>query len=685
VIFSTSSYAEDERYIMSRAKGLIGYSALLAVGGTLAFAVHLKSTKDYDAAMARYRSTSKTEAEQAAKNIGSSLNQMYQGIRTISLLPSVITIDRYGKNLDSNAHESIVQIYNNMVSNVAVSEIYITSVDIEPETIDPITGSFGEPILMYDGKVADPTAPEQAPEKFTTSQQAEGREEVEIYEYRLLKEHMTYLKAHYPTKDKVDGLTLPFIAGHEVLTCDNDEYATTKREDDRKGAVFSVPFYGVDGALKGTISAIIRNNTLRNIMPAANAALLNTTYDYQVIAKDAGQAAKSSAWVTQGKVDPTLLFSAVVPVKANDPRSAWMLWVGYPDAAFLQSGDAKAVQNFTLAGYGLSALLSGLGMIIWAILQRSSRMVAKTIEALQRDIVQKNAESARFTETAQRQKREAMQAMAETFECSVQDVVSHVISSASQLRSGAQNVTQIAADTKQRSASVAALSHGAAETSSHVAAAAEELTASIKEISMQTQRSSSIAGEASSTARDAQHVIASLAEKSKKVSQIIEVITAIAGQINLLALNATIESARAGEAGKGFAVVASEVKGLANQVGRAAKEITEQINEMELATASSVESVMRIIGIIEQVTHSTFAVAAAVEEQSAVTNEIAMNVLRTSTSTQEISENIHAVQHGADETGNTAHQVLESAKDLSTQSDLLRQKVDMFLITIREG
>ena len=222
-------------------KGLAGYAAIVALGGALAFAVHIKSSKDYDSALARYQRESQSEAEQAAKNLSYSLRQMYQGIRTISLLPGVMTIDRYGKNLDANAHESIVQIYNNMVSNVAVSEIYIVPVDIEPEQVDPHTGSFGEPILMYDGKAVDPNAPKEEPEKFTTIEQAEHKEEVEIYEYRLLKEHMNYLKEHYPTKDKVDGLNLPFIAGHEVLTCDNDDYKKTKLDADRAGAVFSVP------------------------------------------------------------------------------------------------------------------------------------------------------------------------------------------------------------------------------------------------------------------------------------------------------------------------------------------------------------------------------------------------------------------------------------------------------------
>jgi methyl-accepting chemotaxis protein len=87
--------------------------------------------------------------------------------------------------------------------------------------------------------------------------------------------------------------------------------------------------------------------------------------------------------------------------------------------------------------------------------------------------------------------------------------------------------------------------------------------------------------------------IAGLRDSLKIVDEFASTISEIASQTNLLALNAAIEAARAGDAGRGFAVVAEEVRTLAEQSGRAAREVTANVGRIRdgvLGTSRAVES-----------------------------------------------------------------------------------------------
>ena len=76
-------------------------------------------------------------------------------------------------------------------------------------------------------------------------------------------------------------------------------------------------------------------------------------------------------------------------------------------------------------------------------------------------------------------------------------------------------------------------------------------------------------------------------------------------------------------------------------------------------------------------------IAAAVEEQSTATKEISNNVTEAADGTRDVAETISSVNQAADHSSKLALDVLNSANDLSEQSELLRKEVDDFLVTIR--
>lgn len=285
---------------------------------------------------------------------------------------------------------------------------------------------------------------------------------------------------------------------------------------------------------------------------------------------------------------------------------------------------------------------------------------------------------------AEKRQREAMHAMAEAFESSVQSVVEQVAQCSDTICRGLNGIAEIATDTQGRTVRVESSSIGASQLSQQVANAAEELTKSVNEISEQTSASLTVALDANEAAEKASTTITTLSQNAERVGEVIQAINDIAAEINLLAINAAIEAVRAGDAGRGFSVVANAVKSLATQVSNATRTISAQIGEMQVATQYSVDAVMHIITIIDEVTKRSESVAAAVEEQSAVTREIAANIAQASGGVQQITKEIVSVKQGADNVQDTTTRVIRSAEDLSHQSTLLKEKVEEFLTVVRK-
>lgn len=284
----------------------------------------------------------------------------------------------------------------------------------------------------------------------------------------------------------------------------------------------------------------------------------------------------------------------------------------------------------------------------------------------------------------EQERKKAMSDLADNFDNFVQGSIQSLLSSADNMKTAAQSLNNVSAQTAEASEFVANIASDTDSSVQTVASATEELSASSQEIAIQVVGVAQRAGQAADEAKTAQETVAYLNSLTSSIGEVVEAIKSIADQTNLLALNATIEAARAGEAGKGFAVVADEVKKLAIETANKTEQIADRVQSINKAIKDSVDAVDRIITNVRSIDTAASSVSAAVEEQNAATGEIGRNVTEVSSGTQQVSEAIRRVSTNAAQTGEQSRLVLEAANDVASLTDSLSSQISKFLTGIRQ-
>jgi signal transduction histidine kinase len=371
----------------------LGYLAILLAGLLLGFGVRFEANRQYLSDWQHYLESQQMKSKDYEKRVKTFFSALNDNLGTLSFLPSVRKIDRHGLSLGADGQETIQQVYNNLAKNVEVTKVYITPLSFDAKALDAATGKLEEPIMALDQMMV----------RSKTSSRGAGSSSfpipaaVKVQEFKQLQRHLQWFKINYPDIERVKTSAVPMISGQEIITSDTSNTIRPKQDSDRAGLVFSVPFFGHDRKLAGSVSAVILSGILRGVTDNENYSLISPLAEYVSVPLKRDNNIRLMLRAADDVPAASTIFSETVVVDTNDVRGKWLLHIKYPVAEYYSGEQFWAKKTFEYGSYTALGLFTLLGLGWHRANVRRAMEMKESAGALQRvndDITRLNVELA---------------------------------------------------------------------------------------------------------------------------------------------------------------------------------------------------------------------------------------------------------------------------------------------------
>lgn len=379
-------------------------------------------------------------------------------------------------------------------------------------------------------------------------------------------------------------------------------------------------------------------------------------------------------------------------------------------------------RNTTIALISLIIICAIMSLILSLIIVRSISIPIKSVTSKLKEISENDGD---LTQRINYESKDEIGQLSNSFDLfmnKLHSIIKEVSTSAEAMNSSTEGLSKATSETTKSLENISNTIVEIASSTSDAAAASEETSAGLTEVakfsestSLASKNTTENSKKAKETAQDGaskiNEIVSSIKEiaassekvsviineldnSSKKIGDIIEIITSISEQTNLLALNAAIEAARAGEAGKGFNVVADEIRKLADQSNNAANEISKLVKENQLKSASAVtsveqveekvslgvskasevgESIQNIIGNIQNIVSEIEQIDDANEQQAQNVKEIEKAINNIAVTSSEIAGGTENISSSIEEQLSTMTEVKKTTENLSEMAKKLSE------------